>query len=224
MTSKITSILDPVVEVIKMKGSEEPGEMRAFINDFMASPEARPFHENPDGSPGVFVIDAGQPLQGLQPFGFEAAELIENLLEIEHGDLLVVQARPKGPHSGGSTALGNLRLALHKAAVAREFLPAPEGFEFLWVTDFPLFSTIDQTEPGQGGAAGLRSTHHPFTSPKSAQDVDLLHTDPTRVEADHYDLVLNGVELGGGSRRIHEARMQAFILEKVLKVTVFPET
>ena len=186
----------------------------------MASPQAKTFLENPHGGPGVFVVDAGQPLQGLHAFGFEAAQRLEDALALEHGDTLITQARPRAPFAGGSTVLGNLRLALHQAAVAQGLLHAPEGFDFLWVTDFPLFSPATEAEPGQGGTAGLCSTHHPFTSPKSADDVDLLSTAPTQAKADHYDLVLNGVELGGGSRRIHDARMQAFILKEVLKVRV----
>ncbi len=207
-----------MVEIIKLRVSEEPQEARAFVNAFMDSPQAKAFLENPNGAPGVFVVDAGKPLQGLQPFGFEATERLEEELAIEHGDILMVQARPNAPFAGGSTALGNLRLALHKAAVAQGLIPAPEGFEFLWVTDFPLFSPTTKAEPGQGGVAELSSTHHPFTSPKTAADVDLLTTAPTQAKADHYDLVLNGVELGGGSRRIHDARLQAYILREILKV------
>jgi aspartyl-tRNA synthetase len=62
------------------------------------------------------------------------------------------------------------------------------------------------------------STHHPFTAPKTPEDVELLLTDPSRAIAAHYDLVVNGVELGGGSRRIHDAAMQEFIFCDVLKM------
>jgi aspartyl-tRNA synthetase len=86
------------------------------------------------------------------------------------------------------------------------------------VVDFPLFSPSSDSEPGQGGAAGISSTHHPFTAPKTAADVDLLLTDPTKSVADHYDLVVNGVELGGGSRRIHDAAVQEFILRDILQM------
>ncbi|KAI7702800.1 hypothetical protein KC322_g7305, partial [Hortaea werneckii] len=121
----------------------------------------------------------------------------------------------------GSTPLGNLRLALHKAAWKQNLLPKPTGFEFLWITDFPLFSPSSDSasEPGQGGSAGLSSTHHPFTAPKTPSDVDLLLTDPLAAKADHYDLVLNGVELGGGSRRIHSAAMQEYIMREILQMS-----
>lgn len=219
LVQKITPLLDPIVEVFKLPGNDnDPAATHKFITDFLDSPAGAPFNNNPDGPPGIFVYDASKPLSGLMPFGFEAAELVEELLEPEHGDLIVLQARKRAPFSGGSTPLGDLRRALHAAAVATGFKPAPTGFDFLWVVDFPLFSPSSDSEPGQGGAAGIASTHHPFTAPKTAADVDMLLTDPTQAIADHYDLVVNGVELGGGSRRIHDARVQEFILRDILKM------
>jgi aspartyl-tRNA synthetase len=193
---------------------------RNFVNEFMASPEAIPFHSNPDGQPGIFIYDPRQPLGGLQPFGFQTAEYVEEVLGLEEGDLVVLQARKKGPFTGGFTPMGRLRLALHKAAVAKGYTPPPTGFAFLWITDFPLFTPTDPGDsPGQGGNAGLSSTHHPFTSPLSPSDIDLLPTNPSAVLADHYDIVCNGVELGGGSRRIHDARVQEYILRDVLQMS-----
>ena len=224
LISKIGPHTDPFVDTMLFRLSEtesDPSTTRKFISTFMDSPEAIPFNENPDGSPGIFIYDSRKPLHGLFPLGFEAAEEIVKLLEPDDGDLIVLQARKREPFHGGSTPLGNLRLALHKAAVAENLLPVPDpkAFAPLWITDFPLFSPISATEPGQGGAAGLASTHHPFTSPKTPEDVDLLLTEPSKVIGDHYDLVINGVELGGGSRRIHNAEMQKFIMQEVLKMT-----
>ncbi|KAI9042654.1 aspartate--tRNA ligase MSD1 [Aspergillus affinis] len=219
LVNKITPILDPTVEVFKVENNEnDPAAMAEFISQFLDSPAGAPFNDNPAGGPGVFVYDAKKPLCGLQPFGFEAAEYMEELLDLDHGDLIVIQAREQAPFSGGSTPIGDLRRAIHSAAVTSGFKPAPTGFDFLWVVDFPLFSPSNDSEPGQGGAAGISSTHHPFTAPKNAADVDLLLTDPTKVVADHYDLVVNGVELGGGSRRIHDAAVQEFILRDILQV------
>ncbi|KAG9520584.1 hypothetical protein KCU93_g7642, partial [Aureobasidium melanogenum] len=216
---KIGPLMDPIVEVLKIPISGDAKETREFVTRFMDSPEAKPFNENPEGQPGIFIYDPRKPLSGLSVFGFEAAETIEETLDLEEGDLVVLQARKNAPHAGGSTPLGNLRLALHRFAVQHNYMPAPQGFEFLWITDFPLFSPSVANEPGQGGAAGLSSTHHPFTAPKTAKDVDLLLTDPAAVKAEHYDLVVNGVELGGGSRRIHSAAMQQFVLREVLKMS-----
>ncbi|TKA76094.1 hypothetical protein B0A55_04426 [Friedmanniomyces simplex] len=219
LISKIGPHADPLVDVMKIPVSKDANSTRNFVSTFMDSPEAQPFIQNPDGQPGIFIVDSRKPLRGLQPFGFEAAEQVEEMLTLEDGDLVVLQARKNAPFAGGSTPVGNLRLALHKAAVKQGLLPAPKGFAFTWITDFPLFSPNNDSDPGQGGSAGISSTHHPFTAPKTPEDVDLLLTDPLQAKADHYDLVLNGVELGGGSRRIHNAEMQAFILRDILKMS-----
>jgi aspartyl-tRNA synthetase len=105
---------------------------------------------------------------------------------------------------------------INKAVEVGIMVP-PTGFEFVWITDFPLFSPVDESEPGQGGTAGLASTHHPFTAPHE-DDIALLATEPRKVRAEHYDIVVNGVELGGGSRRIHDAELQRYILEEIIKV------
>ncbi|KAI9766593.1 MAG: aspartyl-tRNA synthetase 2, mitochondrial [Geoglossum simile] len=219
LVSKVTSDLDSICEVLKIHISDDPTETRKFVNRFMDSAESATFQKNPEGAPGVFVVDSREPLQGLQSFGFEAAENIEDILGLEDGDLVVLQARKRSPHTGGSTLLGKLRLALHNQAITEGYLKRPEGFEFLWVVDFPLFSPTNSSDPGQGGAAGISSTHHPFTSPKAAADIDLLLTDPLAVRGDHYDLVVNGIELGGGSRRIHDSRLQEFVLRDVLQMS-----
>ncbi|KAH1455445.1 hypothetical protein KXX13_000910 [Aspergillus fumigatus] len=219
LVNKITPLTDPIIEAFKFEGNDnDPVATYEFIKQFLDSPAGAPFNNNPEGGPGVFVYDAKKPLCGLQPFGFEAAERIEELLDPDHGDLIVIQARERAPFTGGSTPIGDLRRALHTAAVSSGFKPAPTGFDFLWVVDFPLFSPSSDSEPGQGGAAGISSTHHPFTAPKTAADVDQLLTDPTKAVADHYDLVVNGVELGGGSRRIHDAAVQEFILRDILQM------
>ena len=77
--------------------------------------------------------------------------------------------------------------------------------EFLWVTDFPMFS-YDEKENR------LKSEHHPFTSPKF-EDIKLLDTDPTKARAQAYDIVLNGYEIGGGSQRIHDYKLQHKIFQ-----------
>ncbi|KAL8946949.1 MAG: hypothetical protein Q9222_006721 [Ikaeria aurantiellina] len=222
LIAKISPLQNPVVEALTLRFNSsafsEPSDMHRFIMDFLDSPKGRSFLQKPHGGPGIFVIDAKKPLQGLQALGFEAAERIEDLYKVEEGDLLVLQARPDVPFTGGSTPLGDLRLALHTAAVRAGLLKPPTGFAPLWITDFPLFSPSTPSEPGQGGNAGLAATHHPFTSPKTAADVDMLVVDPSKVIGDHYDLVINGVELGGGSRRIHNAGMQEFIMRDILKM------
>ena len=83
-------------------------------------------------------------------------------------------------------------------------------FKFLWVEDFPLFRLNE-------GDTHLSSTHHPFTAPVP-EDIPLLVTSPLDARGLHYDLVVNGIELGGGSIRIHSAKMQEYIFEHILQV------
>lgn len=218
LVDKITPCKDPIVEIMKLHIGHGPSAARKFVSEFLDSPTGADYTNNPDGAPGVFIFDSRQPLEGLHSFGFEAADAVTKQFELEDGDVVLLQARKNEPFSGGSTMMGNLRRDLHKAAVAAGLVEALKGWSMLWVTDFPLFSPVSDSEPGQGGAAGLVSTHHPFTAPRTAEDVDLLLTDPTKAIADHYDLVINGVEIGGGSQRIHNHKIQEFILRDVLKM------
>ncbi|KAL9129665.1 MAG: hypothetical protein Q9217_001944 [Psora testacea] len=220
LISMLTPLRDPIIEAMIVPMECSAGEAREFISTYFDSPEGTAFNANPDGGPGVFVYDSSKPLRGLSAFGFEAVERIDDQFELKDGNLIVLQARKDVAHSGGSTALGSMRNGIFDAAVLHGHLPAPSWSDFkpLWVTDFPLFSPPDPSEPGQGGKAGFASTHHPFTSPKTPEDVDMLLTDPSNVIGDHYDLVINGEEVGGGSQRIHQAAMQDFIFRKILKM------
>jgi aspartyl-tRNA synthetase len=202
---------------IDMKGLR-PVDSGNFITKFLDTPAAAPYLQNPAGAPGITVVDPQKPLQGLASFGHEAADKVTKLFEPNVGDILIVQARPDVSHTGNSTPLGNLRRDVYQSAVANEILTPPEHDSFLWVVDFPLFSPINDTDPGQGGQAGICSTHHPFTAPLNQEHIDLLTTDPLQCIGDHYDLVINGVEVGGGSRRIHDSKLQEFILKDVLKM------
>ena len=78
-------------------------------------------------------------------------------------------------------------------------------YEVLWVVDFPMFERDEET-------GKLKAMHHPFTHPKN-EDIPHMETDPTKVKADAYDIVINGYEAGGGSLRIHEADLQQKVFE-----------
>lgn len=133
-------------------------------------------------------------------FEGEAGEALANSLDAEAGDLLLFVADKK---SVVADALGALRLKLGKDLN----LIDETQFNFLWVTEWPLFEYDE--EEGRYYAA-----HHPFTMPA---DVDGLETDPSSVKAQAYDLVLNGFELGGGSLRIYQRDVQ----EKMFKALGF---
>jgi aspartyl-tRNA synthetase len=117
----------------------------------------------------------------------------------KQGDLILLLAG-----QGIDAPLGELR----RTVAEREDL-AEKGWNFLWVTDFPLF------EPGEDGE--LTSSHHPFTSPR-AEEIDRLKTDPLSIVSNAYDLVLNGIELGSGSIRIHDRALQEEIF-RLLRIS-----
>ena len=127
---------------------------------------------------------------------FDEAALsdISKALDAKEGDLLVFVADKK---KVVDDVLGRLRLEIAK----RLGLIDDTKFNFLWVTDFPQFEWNSDEKRWE-------AMHHPFTAPKS-EDVALLLSDPEKVKARAYDIVLNGSEVGGGSIRIHRSGVQA---------------
>ncbi|MCP3741190.1 aspartate--tRNA ligase [Rossellomorea sp. BNER] len=135
-------------------------------------------------------------------FNDDVATQLKNTAHAEEGDLLLFVADKK---TVVADALGALRLKLGKELG----LIDESKFNFLWVTDWPLLEYDE--EDGRYYAA-----HHPFTMP-AREDLALLDSNPGKVRAEAYDLVLNGYELGGGSLRIYERDIQ----EKMFKVLGF---
>jgi aspartyl-tRNA synthetase len=119
-------------------------------------------------------------------------------LKVEEGDLILFAA---GEWLSSCEILGRIRTHLAEvlSGLGKLFLD-PNAWNFLWVKDFPLF----MKDPETGRLAAM---HHPFTRP-NAEDEDKMESDPMSVRAQAYDVVLNGMELGGGSIRIHEAALQ----------------
>ena len=133
---------------------------------------------------------------------------LKKRLNIEDGDIVFFAA---SKWEQACAILGRIRLEAAKLLTARRKLDIPaDDFRFLWVVDFPLM-TYDEE------AGRYVSTHHPFTSPVE-EDIPLLDTNPTVVRGQHYDIVLNGVELGGGSIRIHNPALQEKVFKDVLKI------
>jgi aspartyl-tRNA synthetase len=114
------------------------------------------------------------------------------------GDLLVLAA---GSHAATTRVLGQLRLNIAK----RENLLDPNRYEFLWVVDFPMFDWLEEEKRWE-------FMHHPFTAPLES-DAGRLESDPGSVRARAYDMVLNGSEIGGGSIRIHDQRLQRLVFK-----------
>ncbi|MBS5437306.1 MAG: aspartate--tRNA ligase [Prevotella sp.] len=109
------------------------------------------------------------------------------------GDLMLILA---GDTAKTRKALGELRLEMGSRLGLRD----PQKFSCLWVIDFPLFEWDDETQR-------YYAMHHPFTSP-NPDDIDKLDSDTGSVRATAYDMVVNGTELGGGSIRIHDSKLQ----------------
>lgn len=117
-----------------------------------------------------------------------------NKCEAKAGDLILVLS---GDTAATQTQMNELRLHMGNELGLRN----PSTYAPLWVYDFPLLEWDEE-------AKRYHAMHHPFTSPKE-EDVALLDTDPGKVRANAYDLVLNGTEIGGGSIRIHKKEVQA---------------
>ena len=133
----------------------------------------------------------------------EMKKILERL-ESEAGDLLLIVA---DKDEIVFDTLAHLRLELGK----RFNLIDENKYEFVWIVDFPLLE-YDEEEKR------YVAKHHPFTAPKD-EDIDLLEKDPLKVRAKAYDIVLNGVEIGGGSIRIHDTELQ----KRMFKVLGFSE-
>jgi aspartyl-tRNA synthetase len=139
----------------------------------------------------------------------EKAALAQGLGMAE-GDMVFFAA---APWEAACAILGRIRLEAAALLQKRGKLDLrPDDWKFLWVVDFPLM-TFDPEQKR------YLATHHPFTAPVP-EDAALLETAPEKVRGQHYDVVLNGMELGGGSIRIHQPAVQKRIFEDVLKIPV----
>lgn len=126
-------------------------------------------------------------------FDTESLTTIAQRFDAQPGDLILVLS---GNTKKTQNALGELRLEMGNRLGLRN----KNRFAPLWVVDFPLLEWDEETQR-------FYAMHHPFTSPKP-EDIALLDTDPGKVRANAYDLVINGVEIGGGSIRIHNDELQ----------------
>ena len=133
----------------------------------------------------------------------EVLQQLKQTMQSEPGDLILIISGPDAMKA--RKQLCELRLEMGSRLGLRD----KNKFALLWVVDFPMFEWSDEEQR-------LMAMHHPFTAPKP-EDVPLLDTDPAQVKANAYDMVCNGVEVGGGSIRIHEAELQA----KIFKVLGF---
>src|SRR5450432_1172096 len=130
-------------------------------------------------------------------------------LKIEEGDLILFAA---DQWLTACEILGKIRLYCADVLKGHgKLVIDPHQFNFLWVIEFPLLG-FDREQNR------WYSSHHPFTAPVT-EDIPLLKTDPKKVRGQHYDVVVNGVELGGGSIRIHQPDVQKTVFEEVLQIS-----
>ena len=138
-------------------------------------------------------------------YGEDVLNELKAAMNAEPGDLILILSGDDAMKT--RKQLCELRLEMG----ARMGLRDKNKFSLLWVIDFPMFEWSE--EEGR-----LMATHHPFTHPKD-EDIPLLDTDPAAVRADAYDMVCNGVEVGGGSIRIHDPELQ----DKMFRILGFTE-
>ncbi|XP_066970292.1 aspartate--tRNA ligase, mitochondrial isoform X2 [Macrobrachium rosenbergii] len=187
-----------------------PDGQAAVTKKIISSWESLAKREFNLNGPSVMYVKDNYELQGnLAKFINLTTQrnLIEGLSG-QKGDILVMAA---GPTNSALSLLGKLRLlAADIMEAAGKQVRSNGSFNFLWVVDFPLFEFDDKL-------GKIVSLHHPFTLPKEG-DAHLLYTDPLQAKSQHYDLVLNGSEIGGGSIRVHDPVMQRHIVEDILKL------
>ncbi|MDD3877388.1 MAG: aspartate--tRNA ligase [Bacteroidales bacterium] len=187
---KVFDDAELVVGICTKGASEYSRKQLDALTDFVKRPQV--------GASGLvyvkFNID-GSIKSSVDKF-FNEAQLIKwcEKFNASKGDLMLILA---GPKEKTQTALSALRLEMGKQlGLINNSVYAP-----LWVIDFPLLEWAEDTQR-------FYAKHHPFTSPKP-EDVELLEKDPAAVRANAYDLVINGVEIGGGSIRIFDRELQS---------------
>ncbi|MGC9450929.1 MAG: aspartate--tRNA ligase [Oceanipulchritudo sp.] len=192
-----------VVKAFNAKGLADAtqGEMRDLENSAKAM-----------GAKGLAFIRITEEGEWKSPilkfFSEEERRELTERLDARNGDLVFFAA---ADWERACHILGRIRLDCARLLQRRGRMDIPEDqFNFLWVIDFPLM--LFDEEEGRYVAA-----HHPFTSPVP-EDVQLLDTDPKAVRGQHYDCVLNGMEIAGGSIRIHRPDLQKKVFEDILKI------
>ncbi|CAD6978875.1 unnamed protein product [Tilletia controversa] len=187
------------------------------------------------------MADYISQIQDLEASGVDVEHLASKVADTlqrcgEEGPAQLFVSARSTPAEGGSTLLGDLRLRLSAALHGRGLLALSTKPHFLWVTEFPLFTLADE-DKDELSRGRWSSSHHPFTAPMAEDLPHLLDVMKTSsvgagrtsvtdqkqilgaIRGQHYDLVLDGQEIGGGSVRIHDAELQERILRQVLQLT-----
>ncbi|KAI4472872.1 hypothetical protein M0802_016452 [Mischocyttarus mexicanus] len=149
----------------------------------------------------IKISDDSWKLQLSKLFSTVIAEDVIQTLNLNIGDILFLTV---GPKLNSQKLLGKLRIEFTNILENNNLKIRSPGYNFLWLINFPLFD-VNESQL-------LESMHHPFTQPHP-KDMEYLGTEPEKVRGLHYDLILNGSEVGGGSIRIHDTNIQKEILK-----------
>lgn len=154
---------------------------------------------------------------------FENPKLVTKFLNLRKGDIVCGSTRQHARHLfENPTPLGRLRQLVLQNPLGKKLYLQSKKDVAAWIVDFPLFSPVEVTNDKKVSYPGyepntVTSTHHPFTMVRLA-DYEKLKETPLQCLGQHYDLVVSGVEIGGGSTRVHDPALQDFIFEEVLKI------
>lgn len=169
------------------------------LTDFVKRPQV-----GASGLVWVKVEEDGTIKSSIDKFySHETLQLLCDKMNANKGDLILIMSGDKANKT--RVQLCNLRLEMGERLGLRD----KNKYECLWIVDFPLFEWSDEEQR-------LMATHHPFTMP-NPDDIPLLDEHPEQVRAKAYDFVCNGIEVGGGSLRIHDGELQ----EKMFKILGF---
>jgi aspartyl-tRNA synthetase len=223
----------PVIEACVLKGAlnlkDDLGKKKKLPNELFADAEYK------GRKPYIFKIRNEEDLNAWsEMFPVQLKKSIQELnseLGLEINDIVAIGDRAELTYEN-PTPLGRFRqLSIQHfpnewireiADGSTEQMPE-DVFVASWLVNFPLFSPVENdSSPDSKGypsydSETYESTHHPFTMAK-LEDYELLASEPLKVRGDHYDLVINGVEVGGGSRRVHDAQLQTYIFQKILRI------
>lgn len=209
----------PIFEVCILKNAFEVGKSSKLPKKLFDDGEYK------TRKPIIFPIKTEKDLKEWQTRFQEIADIqdskgLNEKINLKIGDIIAGSTRAKLSYEN-PTPLGRFRqLSIqefpNKWKRNAKFIGA-------WIEEFPLFTPFEESTTIIKGKYPiynfnkLESTHHPFTM-VNPRDYLLLETSPLKAKGEHYDLVINGVELGGGSRRIHDSQLQRFIFTKILKI------
>lgn len=237
----------PVVEISILKQAFEPGakkyKLPKSFTDYHNFPARRPYIwavNKPDDA--TIWYKKLMESNVIAPTNAFDETKLQNLLNLQPGDVFAVSTRSKFPYEN-PTPLGKFRQLAIKEFPTKWQRPILKDGQLTsdhniddvvvgsWVVNFPLFNPVEISDSPDNETTikypkydynKFESTHHPFTMAK-IEDYELLESDPLKVRGEHYDLVINGVEVGGGSRRIHDPDLQQYIFEEILQISNFQE-